>query len=605
MARIKVVDLKVMADPDDLATGISLIYDRWKMGRARWEKEKKEIRDYIFATDTSTTTNSQNPWKNSTILPKLCQIRDNLHANYMAALFPHEDWLDWKPADEQSANRLKANIIKAYIKNKLVASQFETTVSQLVLDYIDYGNAFAEVVYEDEDHTLPDGNIVSGYKGPKIRRLSPLDIVFDVTAESFRETPKIVRSLVSVGQLMKMAKSVEYADWATTALDRMQALRLHARGMKPNTIKLDALRVDGFTGPWDYLTSGMVEILEFQGDFYDPISGILYENQRIVVADRMYVLLMHPYKSWLGRSNIEHVGWRQRPDNLMAMGPLDNLVGMQYRVDHLENLKADVFDHIATPVVYHRGLVEQWEWGPGQRIYGDVDSDVKMLVPDTTALNADTQIAGILNLMEEMAGAPRQAMGIRTPGEKTAFEVQSLDNAAGRTFQNKVSYFERNLLEPLLNQALESARRNLLTSGELIGVPDDDQGALEFMNITPQDITATGKLVPMGARHFARKAQLLQNLNNLANSAIYQDPAVQVHISGVGLAQTVEDLLEIDRFRLVAPNIRLQEQQETASMQQIVQQQLVEEQAAAADNAAIQAQDFQDGQLAPEEDESV
>jgi hypothetical protein len=40
------------------------------------------------------------------------------------------------------------------------------------------------------------------------------------------------------------------------------------------------------------------------------------------------------------------------------MGPLDNLVGMQYRIDHLENLKADVFDLIAFPPLKIKGYVE-------------------------------------------------------------------------------------------------------------------------------------------------------------------------------------------------------------------------------------------------------
>ena len=53
----------------------------------------KELRNYIFATDTRTTSNQTLPWKNSTTLPKLCQIRDNLHSNYISALFPNDDWL--------------------------------------------------------------------------------------------------------------------------------------------------------------------------------------------------------------------------------------------------------------------------------------------------------------------------------------------------------------------------------------------------------------------------------------------------------------------------------------------------------------------------------
>jgi hypothetical protein len=35
-----------------------------------------------------------------------------------------------------------------------------------------------------------------------------------------------------------------------------------------------------------------------------------------------------------------------------------------------------------------------------------------------------------MNLMEEMAGAPKEAMGFRSPGEKTKYEVQRLESAA-------------------------------------------------------------------------------------------------------------------------------------------------------------------------------
>ena len=34
--------------------------------------------------------------------------------------------------------------------------------------------------------------------------------------------------------------------------------------------------------------------------------------------------------------------------------------------------------------------------------------------------------------MEEMAGAPKEAMGFRSPGEKTAYEVQRMENAASQ-----------------------------------------------------------------------------------------------------------------------------------------------------------------------------
>ena len=124
------------------------------------------------------------------------------------------------------------------------------------------------------------------------------------------------------------------------------------------------------------------------------------------------------------------------------MGPLDNLVGMQYRIDHLENLKADAFDQIAVPLIKIKGLVEDFEFQPGERIYTGEDGDVEFLRPESSILQANLEIQELEAEMEIMAGAPREAMGIRTPGEKTAFEVQRLDAAASRTFQHKINAFE-------------------------------------------------------------------------------------------------------------------------------------------------------------------
>jgi hypothetical protein len=215
----------------------------------------------------------------------------------------------------------------------------------------------------------------------------------------------------------------------------------------------------------------------------------------------------------------------------MGMGPLDNLVGMQYRLDHLENLKADVFDQIAHPMVVVYGMVEDFEWEPGGRIYADQDARVDIVRPDATALNADFQITQLMENMEELAGAPKQAMGIRTPGEKTAFEIQALENAAGRIFQQKIQKFEEEFVEPLLNQMLEVARRNIGPL-EQVKVLNDDFAIQEFLTIKPETLQQRGKLYPVGARHFAAQAQIVQNLLGFINSAAYQDPAVSAHISG-------------------------------------------------------------------------
>lgn len=585
--------------PDQLAREIGERYIKWKSARDTWEAEKREIRQYVFATDTTKTTNSSLPWKNKTTLPKLCQIRDNLHANYMAALFPNDKWFKWEGASKDDSTKNKVRAIEAYMRNKTRVAQFRNEVSRLVYDYIDYGNAFADVEYVNETFVDEDGLPVDGYIGPRVVRISPMDIVFNVAAHTFEGSPKIVRSMSSLGDLRKQMATHPEADYLDGVFTNMRNVRAAFGGLGSDRgsfsveeqTKIDAFQVDGFGSAQEYFESGMVEILEFEGDIYDPETDTLLENHVVTIVDRMFILRKEPINNWLGRSTKKHVGWRLRPDNLMAMGPLDNLVGMQYRIDHLENLKADVFDQIAFPALKIRGEVDDFEWEPGVRIYMDNDGDVSFLAPDTTALNADFQIQRLMDQMEEMAGAPKQAMGFRTPGEKTAFEVQQLQNAASRIFQNKISFFEEQFIEPLLNAMLETARRNL-DGQDIIDSIDDDLGVREFMSVTQQDIKASGKLRPIGARHFAEKAQVVQNLNNFANSALGQDPEVKVHISGKKTAKMMEEALGLEDFSLFGDNIRISEQAETARLSQAAQDQVAQDSITDTDDPTITDEDL-------------
>jgi hypothetical protein len=166
--------------------------------------------------------------------------------------------------------------------------------------------------------------------------------------------------------------------------------------------------------------------------------------------------------------------------------------------------------------------------------------------------------------MEEMAGAPRQAMGIRTPGEKTAFEVQSLQNSASRIFEHKTAHFERVFLEPILNAMLEVSRRYMNMS-DTIRVMDDATGAVLFQTITKDDITAKGKIVPVGARHFAERARRIQNLTQLYQIKL-SDPTVAAHLSGKEFARILSE--ELGEPELFSENISISEQLETQQQMQ-------------------------------------
>lgn len=552
--------------PDSTARAIADRWQEWTSYRNAWVAEKDELTAYIYATDTRKTTNNRNDWKNSTVRPKLCQIYDNLVANYIGSLFPNSNWLTWKGNTREDSTANKVSTIINYMKSKLSheGSQFEEVILQCLTDYVLYGNCFARTEYVNDRY---DNGTV--YVGPRIVRISPYDVVMQPTAPTANQAPKIVRILTTIGDLRKAVKTKPDLGYTQSILDDVAKNRKTLRGHSEGDMsKNKNYSIDGFGTYTSYWHTDVVELLEFHGDFYDIEKDELTESQVITVIDRMYVLGKRPNPSWRGQPQIKHAGWRTRPDNLWAMGPLDNLVGMQYRIDHLENLKADAFDYIAFPIYVCKGTMDDFSTKPGTKVFIDTEESIEALRPDTTVLNADLQIADLMESMEELAGAPRQAMGIRTPGEKTKFEVQTLENNSSRVYQQKAARFEKQFLEALLNDMLEQARRNLDETGDVVRIEDSSSGIVTFRSITRQDIEGDGTIVAMGARHFAEQANTVQNLNAIFQNPLMQDPLVKVHFSGLNLATTIAELLDIEEYNIVAPYIGLEETMQLQQRQQ-------------------------------------
>jgi hypothetical protein len=570
-----VLELSNIISPDLLATRLTERWIQWdtlrNVAKTNWE----EIRRYVYATDTTLTTNNQLPWKNKTTVPKICQINDNLYANYTATMFPPQGKnILWEANDKDSAQIAKRNAIENYMSWVTTQPYFKSEMDKLILDYIQFGNAFGTVEWIDKQTILPDKTQV-GYVGPSIRRISPLDIVMNPTAEDFVSSPKIVRSIISLGELRDLLSRMTNDDNRQT-LENLYSylidIRFHARTFQGDWIQRDHLyQMDGFTSFRAYLLSEFVEILTFYGDWYDFYTDHFEKNRIITVIDRHKLIDNKPNPSYFGYPPIFHSPWRRKVDNLWGMGPLDNLVGMQYRLDHLENMRADVIDLTTYPVQVVKGFVEEYTWQPGEKIFVGEEGEVALVQPDTSIVNANLEIQQLKDDMEVMAGAPKEAMGFRTPGEKTKYEVQSLENAAARIFQNKIKQFEEQIVEPLLNAMLEMARRNLV-GATTIQVFDDEFKAQSFQELTAEDITGVGRIRPVAARHYAEQAQLVQNLTNLSQSNLWQ--IVQPHFSGIALAKMFERTFNIEQLGIVNPYIALVEQADAQRQAQVLEEQI-------------------------------
>ena len=572
----QVMTLENVISPDLLASRITEKYVQWDSLRQVKKNDWEEVRRYVYATDTTQTSNATLPWKNKTTIPKLCQIRDNLFANYIATLFPKRKWLVWEADDKDSNDIAKKDAIVNYMTWAIEQPTFKGEVEKIIQDYIDFGNCFATVEWVDYRNEQKEKTQV-GYVGPAIRRISPLDIVFNPTAENFISSPKIIRSMISLGELKELLERMsndENREEYEQLYKYLKDIRFHARQFQGEAMTKDRLyAMDGFTSFWAYLLSDTVEILTFYGDWYDPYSDTFEKNRVITVVDRHKLINNKPNPSFFGYPPIVHSPWRRKQDNLWGMGPLDNLVGMQYRMDHVENMKADIWDLVTYPVQKIKGFVEDYTWQPGEKIFVSEDGDVELVQPEVQIMQSKMEIDSLAQTMEEMAGAPREAMGIRSPGEKTKYEVQRLENASSRLFQNKIFQFSE-LLEQLLNFMLELSRRNM-TGINSIKVFNDEYKTVTFQNLTVDDITGVGRIKPIGARHFAEQAELVQNLTALTGSGLWA--TVQPHFSGVILAKILEQTFDLKDYGVVAPYISLAEQADGQRMVQALQEQLHQE----------------------------
>lgn len=572
-------------EPHALATNIADMWERWDAGRNKWKDRVAEVVQYVYATSTQETTNKSNPWSHSTHIPKLTQIHDNLGANYADALFGGRQWFDFDPANEAATDRELRNKVVAFLRTKHDLSDTVLELRKCLNDWVQTGNAFAQLHYvreEAPDILRASDEPVVSYEGPRVERISPYDIVFDFQARSFADSPKIIRRLTNIGDLLSNFEDNNATlNWDETVVTNIVRMRSAVNGSKPQQINKNVqFKMDGFTDASSYFSSGQVELLDFYGDIFDHPSGKFLRRNKVTIVDRRWVLCKEEIKTRTGKPLIFHVGWRKRPDNLWAMGPLDNLVGMQYLVDHLENARADAFDKMITPDRVIVGNVQVEERGPVTAYYlPDGNGSVSNLAPDATILQADLQIQIKEAQMEAYAGAPREAMGMRTPGEKTKFEVQQLQNAATRLFQHKIEDFEKEFIEPILNGELEITVRYLDSTAEA-RVDDAETGLIQFVEITQDDLQASGKLRARGASHFRQKAVLVQELGQFM-SQLNQDPSVAQHVPAEKLAELMVNTLGFDNYGLFSPYVRITEQVEANNRLQAAQSQMARDEAAA------------------------
>ena len=569
---MNVRDIKVLLEPSGedaaLIKELTQLFDNYETARGVWDEEVDEITSFVFATDTKETTNSKLPFHNTTTIPKLAHIRNNLVVAYTSQLIPNSQWIQFAANDEADDSADVRQAVEGYVRSKSAASELELTVNRLVQDWVDTGVAAAQTRYVNRKVRNGLGAMNSTYSGPDSTRLDPRCVFWDATASNIRDANKVVRQVMSLGDLKQEVAD----DTGLLTEEQFQEIRetysllnSGGTGSAANQMKSNFAKA-GFGEMEQYYSSNQVELLTFYGTFYDTESDVLYQNYKITIANRKVVLAKEPSSKWAAEGGLHISIYETRRNCLIPISPLARVVGLQYKIDKLENLRADVFDRIANPPIVEIGDVTftGTRGAPGSRYRVTEGGDVKELTSSTPVLSADMQINNALSMMDDLTGNPREALGTRTPGEKTKFEVQILDQGQNRMFRYNLRKFEIEMLNPILNDYLGLGRLYMDASDIIEIYGNDNIKISEFVNVTKASLGSGGRIRALGASIFSEKANILQTLMTMLNGPVGQ--LLSPHVSRAKLYRAIERLGDLEGFDLFLQNIGVQEDMQTKTL---------------------------------------
>lgn len=135
-----------LSDLDEVAVRIGEMWDQYNTERRAALSLGEEARRFVMSTDIDSTSAALLPHKNRTHQPKLTELSDTLQSRYFEAALSMAEFFRYDGADPES--RAKSRLVEAWVRTKLEQKKFRKTVGrELLVDYVIYGNCFAEIDY--------------------------------------------------------------------------------------------------------------------------------------------------------------------------------------------------------------------------------------------------------------------------------------------------------------------------------------------------------------------------------------------------------------------------------------------------------------------------
>lgn len=468
--------ITITADLEKVASTVVQCWEDWTQGRRKKERIWQEcVMNYLCEVDE--TKYAGWPWRSKVADTLSQETGDTVASSLINGLFPlNEKYLDIAGLDEPSMAR--APKMLGYFERQLKRSNFIESVRPWAKQLSVIGNApylgRFDVVRKPVKQRVVKRKLRSGepsfhvepsatIKTTRFQSLDAFDVAFDPDCLDPNESLMIWRVVMSKARVLRLP-NVEN-------LSELDSVEGGAPSQPSDTLKTQRKRVFGVNKPEDIQQDSdpnEIELLVAFGDI--EIDGELFENQRVIIANRTVVLRAETEPFWAGRP-IGWAGYDQLWMTGLEKGPLEPIRGVQSLIDTFQNQKADILNLIINGAFAYvnDGIIDPdnlWLRPGGFIEVGSLDN-LKPLQPSANVALTYQELGTLREQAERSSGKSRFDMGIAPGGRRTAYEANLIRGGGSSRSNDILRHLANGPVEAYLSWALGTLQQMKWDSGEI------------------------------------------------------------------------------------------------------------------------------------------
>lgn len=458
-------------------------------------------------------------WRHKTQVGKAFETVETLHAYFMQAFFPNQNWFDLE-AKLLGYDAL-AKVLKFYMQNKFDEWNFREEWSAFLRQLIICGTSVMALPWSHDDNKVEYEtlNLAETYFNPRARRIE--DTAF------IRTVIKTRAELIEGINRGTYSKSVTPKD----------VIGMHA---SPSFGEIDydktGQRYKEFLGVEvrEYSFIDKLTTLEYWGDIDLPY---LHIKNALVHIGYGNVLRFQPinYKNSRGESYKPFIIGSYIPvvRQSYGLGALQSSLSMLTQMNNSANQMLDGVELAVNPMyTYIQDQTvdpENLETEPGKLIPVETHDAIRPVAPPPNNFGLSFQQLGYLEQMinQNVGLGPLLGVGQPRGGERvTAAEIQAVIEAGGNRQLGVYTHIQTNSLIPLLRKTIWGVKQ-FTTVDNAVRVDDKLNGVSYLVDVGPQELDFDFDIKPKGSEHVIQKEEFAARRSQILSLALQLPPEIQ------------------------------------------------------------------------------